>query len=119
MVSGEKGPEFWDHQWVIALLHVKRGVNNLFMLGIMNRVQQLFLEKSLASFDDKVYAMEVFGAFQRLSGIISAMIAECYGVVMERSTSDGLSRVGLNLALLERIKGMQIKKMLDANDRGG
>jgi len=112
LVTGDKGIEFWDHQWVIALLHVQRGVRNLFMLGIMNRVQQIVLTKCMETYDPPK-AQQVFNAFLRISGAISSLIAECYDQVIELSTTEGLSKVGINPALLDRIKKTQIKRMLE------
>lgn len=111
ILSGRQGSEFWDHQWYIALLHIKRGTKNLFMLGIMNRLQQVVLEKSIANFTSQ-RALEVFEAFLRISGMVAGLIAHCYDEVAETSTHDGLARVGLNDALVKRIKDMQIDKML-------
>lgn len=112
MVSGRKGPEFWDHQWFVALQHIKRGTRNLYMLGMMNRVQQLFLHKCMQHYPAE-RATRIYSAFLRVSGVISALIAECYDAVVESSTREGMAKVGVNAALLERIKGIQIKKMLD------
>ncbi|HHM05037.1 MAG TPA: hypothetical protein ENJ19_04750 [Gammaproteobacteria bacterium] len=111
LVSGPKGADFWDHQWVIALLHVRRGVRNLYMLGMMNRIQQVFLAKCVETYD-KDKAHEVFSAFLRISGTVAALIAECYGALLENSTEEGLSKVGMNAALLQRIKDNQISKMI-------
>lgn len=111
ILGGDQGEKFWNHQRYIALLHIKRGTKNLYMLGMMNRLQQVFLIKSLESFDqDK--AVQVYTAFLRLSGMVAGLIAQCYDEVTETSTQAGLSRVGLNEALISRIKAMQIDKML-------
>ncbi|MDH4275915.1 MAG: hypothetical protein OEW08_12840, partial [Gammaproteobacteria bacterium] len=112
MVNGPKGDEFWEHQWFVALLHIKRGTKNLYTLGMMNRVQQLFLNKCMAHYaPDK--AQQVFSAFLRVSGAVAALIAQCYDVVVENSIREGMQKVGVNTALLERIKGMQVRKMLE------
>ncbi|MEK6749301.1 MAG: protoglobin domain-containing protein [Pseudomonadota bacterium] len=109
MVNGPKGDEFWEHQWFIALLHIKRGTKNLYTLGMMNRVQQLFLAKCMEHYTpDK--AQQVFSAFLRVSGAVAALIAQCYDVVVDSSVREGMQKVGVNTALLERIKNMQIKK---------
>ncbi len=111
ILSGDQGEKFWNHQRYIALLHIKRGTKNLYMLGMMNRLQQMFLLKSMESFEqDK--AIQVYSAFLRLSGMVAGLIAECYDEVTETSTHAGLSRVGLNEALVSRIKAIQIDKML-------
>lgn len=119
IVGGPKTQLFWNHQWFIALMHVKRGVKNLFMLGIMNRVQQLFLAKCVACYDDKDKAFELFHAFLRISGAISALIAECYDDVQSTSTINGLNRVGMNPALIDRIKTLQIDKMIQEIEKEG
>jgi len=111
ILSGDQGDTFWNHQRYIALLHIKRGTKNLYMLGMMNRMQQMFLKKSMESFDAEK-AVEVYSAFLRLSGMVAGLIAQCYDEVTETSTHAGLSRVGLNEALISRIKAMQIDKML-------
>ena len=112
LASGHKKDDFWEHQWVIALLHVKRGVNNLYMLGMMCRVQQIVLQKCMSNYE-KERAAEVYSAFHRVSSTIATLIAECYGEVVLNSTKDGLSRVGMNPALLQRIKDTQIRKMIE------
>jgi len=112
MLLGKQDKNFWDHQWYVALLHIKRGTKNLYMLGMMNRLQQLFLQKSIETFDSEK-AFKVYSAFLRISGMVAGLIAQCYDEVVESSTRDGLTRVGLNEALISRIKDMQIKKMLD------
>ncbi len=112
IANGRKRSEFWEHQWFIGLLHVKRNVKNLYMLGMMNRVQQVVLANCVKTYD-KDRAYQVFEAFLRISGAISALIAESYGLVVENSTQAGLSKVGMNPALLKRIKDTQIDKMLE------
>jgi len=112
MLIGKQDKNFWDHQWYVALLHIKRGTKNLYMLGMMNRLQQLFLQKSIETFDHEK-AFQVYSAFLRISGMVAGLIAQCYDEVVESSTRDGLTRIGLNEALITRIKDMQIKKMLD------
>ena len=113
LAEGKQGDDFWEHQWLIALLHVQRGVNNLYMLGMMCRVQQVVLQKCMEHYEDKNKAVEVYSAFHRISSTVATLIAECYGEVLQNSTKDGLSRVGVNPALLQRIKNTQIKKMIE------
>ncbi len=112
MLLGTQDKNFWDQQWYVALLHIKRGTKNLYMLGMMNRLQQLFLQKSIETFDNEK-AFNVYRAFLRISGMVAGLIAQCYDEVVESSTHNGLTRVGLNEALITRIKNSQINKMLD------
>ena len=117
LASGQQEDRFWEHQWIIALLHVQRGVNNLYMLAMMCRVQQVVLDKCMSHYD-KQRAAVVYSAFHKISSTIAALIAECYGEVLLNSTEVGLSKVGMNSALLQRIKSTQIKKMLDEVGHG-
>lgn len=112
LVQGKQQQAFWDHQWIVALYHVRRGVRNLYMLAMMNRVQQTFLAKCIETYD-KEKAYQVFSAFLRISGAVATLIAECYGVLLESSTKEGLQKIGLNPALLQRIKDTQINKMIE------
>lgn len=111
ILSGDQGEKFWNHQRYIALLHIKRGTKNLYMLGMMNRLQQIIVSKSLECFGPEK-GLQVYLAFLRLSGMVAGIIAQCYDEVTETSMQAGLSRVGLNEALITRIKTMQIDKML-------
>ena len=110
--SGRKDDTFWEHQWFIALLHVRRGVKNLFMLGMMNRVQQVVWDKCIETYD-LGKAHQVYLAFHRISGAIAALIAESYGAVTEKSAQAALEKVGINATLLQRIKDAQIIKQID------
>ena len=111
ILSGDQGDKFWNHQRYIALLHIKRGTKNLYMLGMMNRLQQVVITKCMENFEPEK-AIEVYSAFLRLSGMVAGIIAQCYDEVTETSMHAGLTRVGLNEALVNRIKIMQIDKML-------
>ncbi len=113
LVSGKKDVSFWNHQWVVALRHVQRGVNNLYMLTMMNRVQQCIVTRCLKHYD-RERAAQVINAFLRLSGTVGALIAECYTDLLEEITEEGVSRVGMNPALLQRIKASQIRKTIEA-----
>lgn len=112
LAAGTKEMDFWEHQWVIALLHIKREVRNIYVLGMMNRLQQILLEKCMETYDDRQRGMQVYLALLRISGVISALIAECYTQLQEDITEEGLSMAGLNPGLIRRIRENQINKML-------
>ena len=116
LASGVKQEAFWNHQWLIALLHIKRDVKNIYMLGMMNRVQQIVLKKCLDAYD-KDRAYEVYSAFIRITGIVAALIAECYDILQRHIAEDGLSKVGMPTALYQRIRGLQLEIMLKEVDR--
>lgn len=116
LASGVKQEAFWNHQWLIALLHIKRDVKNIYMLGMMNRVQQIVLKKCLDAYD-KDRAYEVYSAFIRITGIVAALIAECYDILQKHIAEEGLSKVGMPTALYQRIRGLQLEIMLKEVDR--
>jgi len=117
LAAGTKEMDFWEHQWVIALLHIKREVRNIYVLGMMNRMQQILLEKCLQTYDDHRKAVNVYQALLRITGVIAALIAECYTELQEDITEEGLSMAGLNPGLIRRIRENQINKMLAAIQR--
>lgn len=112
MTAGRQDDDFWDHQYVIGLLHVKRDVKNLYMLSMMNRLQQTVMENCYKVYEAEK-AAQVSGAFLRISGMISSLIAECYIRVVERISEDGLAKVGMNPALQKRIKDNAMQNLLE------
>jgi hypothetical protein len=110
LASGAKEKEFWQHQWIIALIHIQRGVRNIYVLGMMNRLQQVVLQKCMETYEQPK-ALRVYSAFLRLSGVIAALIAECYTELQEAITGQGLAMAGLNPGLVQRIRELQIGKM--------
>jgi len=76
-VSGDFDDQFWNHQWKVGLRHVERGILNAYMLGLMDRVQQLFLDKCISTFETEK-GIELFKAFKRVTDIAAGLIAEGY-----------------------------------------
>jgi hypothetical protein len=114
VISGRRDEAFWTHQWVVGLVHIPRKVTNPFMLGMMSRVQQIFLAKCLASFEAQE-AGRVFGAFKRVTDVVAGLIAEGYFT----SYVEALERMnGSQRALTERMVELEISRML-GEIRGG
>lgn len=109
VASGKITPEWWRRQWIVGLVHIPRKVSNPFMLGMMSRLQQLFLQKCLVEMPP-TEAEKVFGAFKRVTDIVAGLIAEGYFtnyiVAMERSA-------GFKKALVERMMNVEIGRMLE------
>lgn len=118
LASGTKEKDFWQHQWIIALVHIQRGVRNIYVLGMMNRLQQIILQKCIETYEQPK-ALRVYTAFLRLSGVIAALIAECYTELQEAITTQGLSMAGLNPGLVQRIRELQIGKMMGQIESDG
>jgi hypothetical protein len=101
---------FWQHQWLVGLVHIARKVSTPFMLGMISRVQQVFLQKCLANFELNE-ALAVYGAFKRLTDVIGALIAESYFV----NYIQAMENVGgLKMSLIQRMIDLEIAKKLSA-----
>ncbi len=77
VVRGEFDDQFWLEQWQVGQQHIKRGILNSYMLGMMNRTQRFFLDKCLTSFDQE-NGLAIFNAFKRVTDITAGIIAEGY-----------------------------------------
>jgi hypothetical protein len=75
--SGKVDEAFWEHQWLVGLVHVWRKIPNSQMLGMMSMLQQFILQKCLQAFSGEE-AMKVFLAFKRISDVAAGLIAESY-----------------------------------------
>ncbi|NPA06262.1 MAG: hypothetical protein GXO54_02535 [Chloroflexi bacterium] len=109
VVHARVSAQFWRTQWYVGLVHIARHVPNTYMLGMMSRVQQLFLYRCLRAFDVEK-AERVFIAFKRLTDVIAGLIAEGYF----QNYIQAMERVaGIRPSLVERMMEMEIKRMLD------
>jgi hypothetical protein len=77
VVAGGCDDSFWSAQWQIGQLHIDRKIQNSYMLGMMHRTQQFFLDKCLATFDQEE-ALSIFEAFKRVTDVAAGIIAEGY-----------------------------------------
>ncbi len=111
ILSGYDDLEFWEYQWVIALVHMKRNVRNIHVVGMMNRLQQAVLLKCQQTYDVEK-AMRVFSAFLRITGITTALIIECYTELQEFITEEGLESVGVRAGIVTRIRQMKLDSMM-------
>ncbi len=108
VTSGEIDEEFWKGQWIAGLVHIPRHVVNPFMIGIMSRVQQLFLKKCIQELDPS-QAVKVFVAFKRTTDVITGLIAEGYF----SSYVTAMERIGgLRRSLVDRMMAIEIKKII-------
>ncbi len=46
LLNSSTQDKFWEIQWLVGLLHIKRDVKNHMMLGMPSRVQFFFLQKA-------------------------------------------------------------------------
>ncbi len=108
VISGELDEKFWQHQWTVGITHISRTINNSFMLSMMSRVQQLFLEKCLQEFEP-AQAERVYGAFKRVTDVVAGLIAEGYHITYVEATEN----VGALLrSIIERKIEMEVKQKI-------
>jgi hypothetical protein len=109
VTSGNTDARFWEKQWIIGLLHVLRGVENQYVLGVMNRVQLVFLHGCLQEFDTAT-AEKVYAAFKRVTDVIGGLIVEGYRLkyleAVERTS-------GMSKALVDRMVSVEVSKMVE------
>lgn len=114
VLNGDLNDDFFKNLWIVGLLHIKRGVPNSYMLGMVSLVQQLFLSKCLESFE-KADAERLFGAFKRLMDVVAGIIAEGYYL----SYVEALSNVaGIKKEVVDRMINIEIDAMIKV-ERGG
>ena len=77
LVSGLIDDDFWQWQWYVGLIHIPRGIRNAYMMGMMSRLQQLFGQQCLRTFDSE-QALAVYTAFKRVTDVVAGLIAESY-----------------------------------------
>jgi hypothetical protein len=108
IISGKPGPKFWDRIWMVGWIHILAGVKNVYMMSIGLRIEEIFLEQCLKSFD-RDHALRVYAAFRRVFGTATMVIAESYveGLV------SGMEFLGINPKLVERMRKTFIAKGID------
>lgn len=108
VTQGKLDSSWWNKQWLVGLVHIKRKVSNAFMLGMMSRVQQLFLERCLGELPAE-QAKALYAAFKRATDVVAGLVAEGYFenyfIALERT-------VGFKRQLIQRMLDVEVNKML-------
>ncbi len=113
LVSGEPGDSFWLDAWIVGLIHIRAGVPNFYMLGMVTSVKDAFAAKCRETFEPDL-ALRVSTSFSRIMDTVGAIIAEGYtsGIV------GGMERVGLSAPLMDRMRGVIVTRAINSL-RGG
>jgi hypothetical protein len=109
VISGNFDEKFWQWQWLVGLVHIMRGVHNHYVMGMMNRVQLLFLKMCLTDFSpDK--GLQVYSAFKRVTDVIGGLIVEGYRL----QYLEAVQHVsGMQPALIDRMVSLEVGKMVE------
>ena len=106
--SGDYSTTFWQSQWVVGLVHIRKHVSNSFMFGAMSRLQQMFLRKCIEQLTPPK-AERLYGAFKRVTDVVAGLIAEAYFM----NYVDALTDVaGFRRNLVEQMMNLEINKRL-------
>lgn len=109
-VSGDFSPTFWQAQWVVGLVHIRKHVSNPYMFGAMSRIQQMFLHKCLQNLSLSE-AEKLFGAFKRVTDVIAGLVAEAYFLNYVGALENVM---GFRKSLVEQMMSLEINKRLAA-----
>lgn len=108
LISGQINDDFWQWQWYVGIIHIPRGISNSYMMGMMSRVQQLFGQQCMATFEGE-QALVVYNAFKRVTDVVAGLIAESYFEsyleAVERST-------GQSRKLIDRQVSFAVEEMV-------
>ena len=91
--------DFWAAQARIGFAHIRRHINNEFMIGMSIRVQEMFLNKSVETFGLE-QGLAVAQAFNRVMGAVVGLTAEGYDVMSQIAFSEA---TGADVALVDRL----------------
>ncbi len=109
VTSGHITMDFWRRQWIVGLVHIPRRVTDPFMIGMMSRVQQVFLTKCMEAFEQQK-ALRTFLAFKRVTDTVTGLIAEGYFASYVEATE---RMTGQSRALTDRLVGLEISRMIE------
>jgi hypothetical protein len=109
VTSGNITMNFWKRQWIVGLVHIPRRVTDPFMIGMMSRVQQFFLQKCMEHYDQE-QALRVFTAFKRVGDTVTGLIAEGYFISYVEATE---RMTGQSRALTDRLVTLEINRMIE------
>ena len=78
---------YWLEQGRIGFAHIRRHVNNEFMIGIAAKVSEIFVAKAVATYGAE-RGLRVFTAFNRILQTVVGLTAEGYDVMSTLAFSE-------------------------------
>lgn len=91
--------DFWNKQGRIGFVHIRRHINNEFMIGMASRVSDVFTQKALAAFETE-QGVAVTQAFNRILKSVVGLTAENYDVMSQMAFSES---TGAEPQLIDRL----------------
>jgi hypothetical protein len=91
--------EFFQSQTRIGLAHIRRHVNNEFMIGIAARVRELFQSRAVQTFGHE-RGIEISQAFDRVINAVVGLTAEGYDLLSRAALMES---TGASPMLIDRL----------------
>ena len=79
--------EFWKTQGRIGFVHIRRHINNEFMIGMASKVREIFQAKAVEAFGAE-QGLKVAQAFSRVLNTVVGLTAEGYDVMSNIAISE-------------------------------
>lgn len=95
---------YWLEQGRIGFAHIRRHVNNEFMIGIATKLSELFVSKTIAAYGAE-RGLEVANAFNRVLQTVVGLTAEGYDVMSEIAFSEA---TGADASLIDNLIQSQV-----------
>lgn len=104
---------FWNTQARIGFAHIRRHVNNQFMIGVALKVREAFLEKAIENFGSD-RGQEVAQSFDRVLNAVVGLTAEGYDVMSKVAftESTGADQALIDTLIQQSVDDIQ-KEVLD------
>lgn len=100
-------PEYWKAQGRIGFAHIRRHINNEFMIGMASKVTDLFTQKSVQAFG-VTEGLKVSLAFSRILKTVVGLTAENYDVMSQIAFSES---TGAEPELINRLVQKSVKQV--------
>jgi hypothetical protein len=92
-------PEFWEKQGRIGFAHIRRHVNNEFMIGMASKLVQFFTQKAVETFGPQK-GVPVALSFERALKAVVGLTAEGYDVASQAAFTES---TGADAKLVNRL----------------
>ena len=98
---------YWNEQGRIGFAHIRRHVNNEFMIGISAKLSEVFVTKTVETYGVE-RGLEVSNAFNRILQTVVGLTAEGYDVMSEIAFSEA---TGADPKLVDRLIQGQVDEV--------
>ncbi len=109
LASGSPGETFWAETCLTGFAHASANIDNRHVITAYGRVNEKLMRLVMGAFEPE-RAMQVYGSFCRVLDVAVAVLVDSY----VHALMTGMSQIGLNEKLQQRMRVVAIRKMIDA-----